>query len=249
MPERPPESSKRRKRWWARILQGVLVMIVLLAGFGTYEAVTWPDVAALARENPTTTAFIEDYRQRDRARGGSGEVAWRWVPYERISPQLKQAVLVAEDINFHSHKGFEWEEMRRAIEDTREEGKPLRGASTLTQQLAKNLWLSPSRNPWRKVKEALLTMQLERHLDKRRILELYLNVAELGPGIYGAEAAARHYFGKPAADLTPREAAALAASLPHPSTWHPGSDSSTYRRRVDRIARRMARAEWIFNLL
>jgi monofunctional biosynthetic peptidoglycan transglycosylase len=120
-----------------------------------------------------------------------------------------------------------------------------RGASTITQQLAKNLWLSRSRSPWRKAKEAALTWQLERGLDKRRILELYLNVAEFGPGVYGAGAAAQRYFGKPAAELGPDEAAQLAAALPNPAAWHPGASSAAYRRRVATIRERTARAAFL----
>jgi len=154
-------------------------------------------------------------------------------------------VLVAEDINFFSHHGFELAEIRNVLEQAIEEGELRRGASTITQQLARNLWLSPSRNPVRKLKEAILTWQIERTLDKRRILELYLNVVELGPGIYGVEAGSRRYFGKPAADLGPEEAAQLAASLPNPTTWHPGSGSRAYQRHVERIARRMAKADFL----
>ena len=124
------------------------------------------------------------------------------MPYARISPELKLAVLVAEDIDFFSHHGFAVAEMKKAVQEAWEEGEMPRGASTLTQQLAKNLWLSPSRNPLRKLKEALLTRSLEKHLAKRRILELYLNVVEFAPGVYGAEAAAQRFFGKPAAGLS-----------------------------------------------
>ena len=136
-------------------------------------------------------------------------------------------------------------ELRAALEEAWEEKALPRGASTITQQLAKNLWLSPSRNPLRKVKEAILTWQLERELSKRRILELYLNVVEFGPGIYGAEAAGRHYFGKSARSLTERQAAQLAAGLPRPRSWHPGKDSRAYRRKVRTIERRMGKASWV----
>ena len=203
-----------------------------MLGWAGWEYWTWPDVARLARERPATTAFIEEYRARQRAEGKPEKVAWTWTPYAAISPHLKRAVLVAEDISFFSHRGFELKEMRNAMEEALREGDLPRGASTITQQLAKNLWLSSSRNPLRKVREAVLTWQLERALPKRRILELYLNVAEFGPGIYGAGAASQRYFGKAAADLEPREAAALAAGLPKPRSWHPGSTSAAYQRRV-----------------
>jgi monofunctional biosynthetic peptidoglycan transglycosylase len=124
-----------------------------------------------------------------------------------------------------------------------------RGASTITQQLAKNLWLSPARNPVRKLKEGILTRQLEARLGKRRILELYLNVAEFGPGVYGAEAASRRYFGKAASELSEDEAAQLAAALPNPRMWHPGASGPAYRRYVDTLKRRMVKAQFLVKLL
>ncbi|MEZ5331629.1 MAG: monofunctional biosynthetic peptidoglycan transglycosylase [Thermoanaerobaculia bacterium] len=219
-----------------------LLALLALACFALYEAATWPDVARLATERPETSAFIDAARQRY----GADRVAWRWVPYASISPNLKVAVVVAEDIDFFSHEGFATGEIRSALHDAWEERRLPRGASTITQQVAKNLWLSPSRNPWRKVKEAILTRQLERHLEKRRILELYLNLAELGPGIFGAEAASRHFYSRPASSRSAREAAQLAAGLPRPSSWHPGVDSRGYRSYVDSIVRRMEKAGgWI----
>jgi monofunctional biosynthetic peptidoglycan transglycosylase len=223
-----------------------LAVAIAAAGFALFEWITWPDVAALATEPPKSTAFIERYRERQRAAGKSDKVEWKVVPYARISDELKVAVLVAEDIDFYSHDGFAIAELEKAIAEAWEKGEAPRGASTITQQLAKNLWLSPSRNPWRKVKEALLTRSLERHLEKRRILELYLNFVELGPGIYGAEAAALHYFGKSAAALGADEAAQLAGALPKPSSWHPGATSKVYRSRVARILRRMDKARWLY---
>lgn len=235
-----PYILARRKLWTLGLVAGAAAFV----GWALWEAATWPDISALAQKNPPTTAFIEAYRGWGWF-GPRNPVEWSFVPYGRISPNLKRAVLVAEDIGFFSHDGFATEEMRRALEDAWEEKSLPRGASTVTQQLAKNLYLSPSRNPLRKVKEAILTAQLEYHLSKRRILELYLNVAELGPGIYGAEAAARHYFGKSARALTDREAAQLAASLPYPEGWHPGSRSARYQRRVRIVLRRMPQAWWL----
>jgi monofunctional biosynthetic peptidoglycan transglycosylase len=215
------------------------------AAFALFELATWPDVARLSRETPRSTAFQERWQARERAAGRGGAYAWHPVPWARISDQLKLAVVVGEDIDFFSHRGFAFGEMRRALSDAWSARRAPRGASTITQQLAKNLWLSPSRNPWRKMKEALLTRELERTLGKRRILELYLNVAELGPGIWGAEAAARRYYGKAAADLTAYEAASLAAALPRPAEWHPGVDRSGYRNAVERLRARMAGADWV----
>jgi len=226
-------------------LSGALALIVagVLVSVLAYEGWTWPKVAALARDRPLTTAFIERYRHQQRARGQSDRVDWRWVPYGRIAVSLKRAVLVAEDANFFSHRGFDFAEIDKAIREAIEEAEAPRGASTITQQLAKNLWLSASRNPYRKLKEVILTWQLERALSKRRILELYLNVVELGPGVFGVEAASRRYFGKPAADLGDDEAAQLAASLPNPTTWHPGAASRAYQRRVATIRQRMDRVD------
>lgn len=210
---------------------------------------TWPSVGRLATARPATTAFIEQYRAEQRAAGRPTRVAWTWTPYAAISPALKRAVLVSEDVNFFSHHGFALDEMQSALEDALRDRELPRGASTITQQLAKNLWLSRSRNPLRKAKEAVLTWQLERRLSKRRILELYLNVVEFGPGVYGVGAASQRYFAKPPADLDESEAAQLAAVLPSPSTWRPGSASPGYRRRVAAIERRMERATFLWKLI
>lgn len=210
-----------------------------------YEVITWPNVAALAQHNPRSTAFIERYESAQRADPEKPPLRWSWTPWTSMSASLKRAVVVAEDAEFFFHDGFSEREIRAAIEKAIERRELPRGASTITQQLAKNLWLSPSRNPLRKVEEALLTKQLEQNLTKRRILEIYLNVAEFGPGIYGAEAASRAYFGKSAAGLSVRESAALAASLPKPSKWHPGSNSRYYNRRAGRIERMAMRAGFL----
>ena len=238
MTPRSAKSSSRSRRRWPRVL-GVALLVAL--AFVVYEAVRWPDVRGLATRAPASTAFIDRYRAVERQAGRPARVEWTWIPYGRIAPSLKRAVVAAEDTSFFTHRGFATSEIRDAIDEAVKELGPPRGASTITQQLAKNLWLSPSRNPIRKVKEAVLTRQLEKALTKRRILELYLNVVEFGPGVYGAEAASRHYFHKAAADLTDEEAAQLAAALPRPSIWHPGVGTSAYRRYVDLIRRRMQR--------
>ncbi len=206
---------------------------------------TWPDVEALQASNPETTAFIERYRQARRDAGESDAVRWSPVPYDEISTGLKRAVVASEDTEFFFHDGFSSHELREAVRKAIRERKAPRGASTISQQLVKNLWLSPSRSLTRKLREAMLTRQLERALSKSRILELYLNVAEFGPGIYGAEAAAQHYFGKPAAQLTSREGAMLAAGLPRPRSWNPSSGSESYARRVDRILEIESRLEFL----
>jgi len=216
-----------------------------LAALGLGEWATWPDVAGLAHENPKTTAFLDTWRARERAAGRSGRAELRWVPYDRISRELGLAVLVGEDIDFFQHHGFAVDQIKIAVDQAWQHGDAPRGASTITQQLAKNLWLSPSRNPWRKVKEALLTRELERRLSKRRILELYLNVVQFGPDVWGAGAASRRYFGRDAAELDEVQAAELAAALPRPSSWHPGVASRGYRGAVARILERMRHADWV----
>jgi monofunctional glycosyltransferase len=237
-----PRRGRHVRRW---LLVAGLACLVGATAWITWEAWRWPDVAVLVRRNPVSTAFMDRYRVAERERGRDGRFAWTWVPYSAIAPSLKRAVLVAEDIGFFQHEGFEPGEMRLAVERALDTQELPRGASTITQQLAKNLWLSPSRDPVRKTKEAILTWQLERWLAKRRILELYLNVVEFGPGVYGAEAASRRYFGKPASALTEDEAAQLAAALPSPRAWHPGATAAGYRRHVETIKRRMARADFL----
>ncbi len=241
--------SGGRRRGGRLVRRAALVVLLAGAAWVAYEAWRWPAVGALATRPPRTTAFIERYRAEQRAAGRVPRVAWTWVPYAAISPYVKQAVLVAEDIGFFTHHGFDLDALEDALDRAVERKALPRGASTITQQLAKNLWLSPSRSPVRKLREAALTWQLERTLGKRRILELYLNVAEFGPGIYGVEAAGRHYFGKPAAALGPDEAAQLAASLPNPRSWHPGATAPAYRDYAARVRRRMDRAQWLWSLL
>lgn len=230
-----------RTRFFGR---AALVGMAAIAACAVYLWASWPDVGRLARSFPESTAFIDAYR-----RESGTDPLWTPVPYTAVSVHLKRAVLVAEDIDFFSHEGFAVDEMKKAVRDAWEDREFPRGASTITQQLAKNLWLSPSRNPLRKVKEAVLTRQLERTLEKKRILALYLSVVEFGPGVYGAEAAARKFFGKPAATLTENEAAQLAAGLPRPRSWHPGATARGYARRVASIERRMEKARWLWNVL
>jgi monofunctional biosynthetic peptidoglycan transglycosylase len=235
-----------RRSFAGRLVRRLLLLCLLLfAAWIVWEAVTWPNVAALATRPPETTAFIERYKARERAAGRPPKGGIRWAPYTAISPDVKRAVLVAEDINFFSHRGFDWGAIRTAVEEALQDSEAPRGASTITQQLVKNLWLSPSRNPLRKVREAILTAQVEHTLSKRRILEIYLNVVEFGPSIYGVAPAAQAYFGSSPADLGEGEAALLAASLPRPSTWHPGSKSRAYQRYAAAIRARMDKADFL----
>jgi monofunctional biosynthetic peptidoglycan transglycosylase len=207
-----------------------------VAGFGwiAYAYLTLPDVRSLANENPATTAWIEMRAREARADGTSPRRVQRWVSYSRISPNLKRAVLVAEDAAFWEHEGVDYDELQRAMELGF-----IRGASTITQQLAKNLYLSPSRNPVRKFRELIIARRLEAELEKARIFEIYLNVIEWGDGIWGADAAARTYFGVPAAALGPSQAALLAGAIINPRLLNPAEPTPRLLRRQQIILRRM----------
>lgn len=200
---------------------------------------TLPDVRSLRSENPSTTAFIELRAREARARAAPPKRVQKWIPYARISQNLTRAVLVTEDSAFWQHEGIDFEQLRESMETNLERMEFARGGSTITQQLAKNLYLSPSKNPIRKVREFLIARRLEGELTKQRILELYLNVIEWGDGIYGAEAAARTYFGKSASDLSAQESALLAAAIANPHILNPGRPTARLRRRQQMIMRRM----------
>jgi monofunctional biosynthetic peptidoglycan transglycosylase len=233
---------RRRGGIWRRIGQGALA--VLAAGFGcaTYLYLTLPDVRVLRTENPTDTAFMRLRADEAVREGHEPKRAQIWVKYSRISPQLVRAVLVAEDSSFWEHSGIDFEQIKESMEINFERMEFARGASTITQQLAKNLYLTPSKNPVRKLRELLIARRLEAELSKRRILELYLNLIEWGDGMFGAEAAARRYFRKPAAALTADEAALLAAAIINPRAWDPGRPTARLRTRQQMILRRMGAA-------
>src|SRR5712692_2672269 len=210
-------------------------------GFGCvgYAYLTLPDVRALRQANPSTTAFIELRSEEARAKGLRPRRVQRWVGYGHISPDLKRAVLVAEDDAFWQHEGVDLDELEKSLQIDWARGRLVRGGSTITQQLAKNLYLSPSKNPLRKFLELIIARRLEAELKKARILELYLNVIEWGDGVYGAEAAARTYFHKSAADLDRSEAALLAAAIVNPRAMNPTRPTTRLVRRQQLILRRM----------
>jgi monofunctional biosynthetic peptidoglycan transglycosylase len=194
---------------------------LLLAAFVAFHFI-YPDVSKLRKENPNKSAFMQ-YREEEWAREGKKyKIQQIWVPYAAISPYLIKAVLIGEDDKFWQHEGFDYEAMQKAIEKDIKAKKFKLGGSTISQQLAKNLYLSPSKNPIRKIREAIITWRMERALPKKRLLELYLNVAEWGDrGIFGIEAASRNYYGKSASALGPEEASRLAAVLPNPRKFNP----------------------------
>jgi monofunctional biosynthetic peptidoglycan transglycosylase len=208
-------------------------------GYFIYLYLTIPDVRDLRTNNPQTTAFIELRAQEARAEGRQARRAQQWVPYSRISPNLKRAVLVAEDAGFWGHEGIDIVEIRKSLETDWEKGTFMRGASTVTQQLAKNLYLSPSRNPFRKLRELIITRRLEHELTKTRIFELYLNEIEWGDGIYGAEAAARTYFGTSASALSPDQAALMAGAIVNPRLLNIAHPNVRLRNRQRIIRARM----------
>lgn len=213
--------------------------MAVVFGCAVYVYLTLPDVRPLRDRQPELTAFQALRAREARARGEEPRHVQRWVPYARISPHLKRAVLTAEDAKFWQHDGLDYAQIRESMEVNIERREFARGASTITQQLAKNLYLSPSKDPLRKVRELLIARRLEAELTKQRILELYLNVIEWGDGIYGAEAAARTYFRKPAVSLGPHESALLAAALVNPRLLDPARPNARLRRRQAMIARRM----------
>lgn len=225
----------------------IWTVIMLLFALVLVEYLTLPGISAIERlkkENPKTTALMKArVAENEDARTG-WKVNQRWVPLSRMSPHLIHAVVVAEDGSFYDHEGFDWYEVRESFEKNIEEGRFARGASTITQQLAKNLYLSASKDPIRKLKEAIITMQLESSLSKNRLLEIYLNVIEWGNGVFGAEAAALRYFGKSASDLSREEAARMAAVIPRPLKFQPDGDSRYVRYRQKIILARMESRGW-----
>lgn len=221
------------KKKYIYIAIGVLVALAIIF------VATLPSVSRLRKENPKKTAMME-YREAEWAAKGKKRKAFQiWVPYSAISPYVAKAIIIAEDDHFWSHEGFDYEAIQKAIEKNLKAKKFKAGGSTISQQLAKNLYLSPSKNPVRKLREAVITWRLEREISKKRILEIYLNVVEWGDGVFGIEAAARHHFGKSASELGPMEAARLAAVLPNPRRL----DASGEQKYVNR------RAEVIYNIM
>jgi monofunctional biosynthetic peptidoglycan transglycosylase len=243
---RSPWSARESRSWWeARLHIRRLFARTVAAGaalafaFLAYLYLTLPDVRGLARTNPKKTAFME-LRERESAQRGRALRHYQiWVPYTRMSPNLKRAVLVAEDDAFWQHQGIDMEQLKISIRNDIAKGQAIRGGSTITQQLAKNLYLSPSRDPVRKLRELFIARRLEAALSKGRIFEIYLNVIEWGDGIWGAEAAARSYFGTSASTLSPEQAALLAGAIINPRVYSPAHPNARLLRRQRIILSRM----------
>jgi monofunctional biosynthetic peptidoglycan transglycosylase len=221
-------------------------MMIGLGCIAVFEYFSLPSVSIekLRSENIGVTALMAQRAEEAEDHGRPFKIVQKWVPLSRISRNLINAVVVAEDGTFFSHGGFDWYEMQESLERNLDEGRSVRGASTITQQLAKNLFLSTSKSPVRKLKEAVLTLRLEENLSKMRILELYLNIIEWGNGIFGVEAAAQKYFRVSAGSLSREQAARLAAVIPSPLKHTPNIDSRYVLRRSSTVLRRMEARGW-----
>ena len=189
--------------------------------------------------DPGATAFMQARLARLQEKKSRAALRQEWVPYNRIAVSLKRAIVAAEDAKFLAHEGFDWEGIQKAYEKNLKKGKVVSGGSTISQQLAKNLFLSGERTWWRKAQEAVITVMMETIMTKRRILEIYLNVIEWGDGVFGAEAAAHHHFGVAAANLSAEQAAQLAAMVPSPRRYHAGSETPYLQKRKEIILSRM----------
>ncbi len=217
---------------WRLILLGLIALTLLQFWF---LSCVW----SWTVQNPDSTAFMRSRLEHLREERPDARLQYQWVPYRSVSLHLKRAVIAAEDSGFLNHDGFDWDGIRKAYEKNVREGEVVAGGSTITQQLAKNLFLSGDRAFWRKAQEAAITVMLEVIMDKRRIFELYLNVIEWGDGVFGAEAAARHHFGVGAAELDAEQAARLAAMVPSPRRYTPGRNTAYLQRRTQALIARM----------
>jgi monofunctional biosynthetic peptidoglycan transglycosylase len=230
-----PHTGNQMKLVWK-----ITLILLILGGLDIGRYLLYPNIASLKEERPIPTAFME-YRESQWAdENRDMQITQKWVSMNQISPNIIKAVLIGEDDGFYHHDGFDVNGMENAIERSIKKGT-LAGGSTISQQLSKNLYLSPSKNPVRKIKEAILTWRIEKTLSKRRILEIYLNVAEWGDGIFGIEAASRHYYHKSAKNLTAREASSLAAVLPNPIRYNAIGNQRYVKNRARIIYKTMKR--------
>ncbi len=235
---KPKKPTRRKaKPLWRRLL-GRLVLLAL-AMVLAWHAWVYAQIWWWETHPPQSTAFMSDRLSAMQEQNPDATLKHKWVPYERISSSLKRAVMVAEDSAFTQHEGFDWDGIEAAWKKNIKKGRIVAGGSTISQQLAKNLFLSGSRSPLRKGEEAIITLMIEQRLDKRRIFEIYLNVIEWGDGVFGAEAAARHYFGVSANNLSPQQAAKLAAMIPNPRYYDKHRSTRYLNRRTATISKRM----------
>ena len=224
-------------RWLKRLLLGGLVLLVLYQIWLFGWVLWWNWV------NPDTTRFMNIRLDELRIKEPQAQLQKQWLAYDRISANLKRAIIAAEDARFVDHEGFDWEGIQHALEKNQRKGRVVAGGSTISQQLAKNLFLTPAKTPWRKAEEALITLMLETVWSKQRIFEVYLNVIEWGNGVFGAEAAARHYYNTSAAQLGPEQAARLAGMVPNPRYYDRNRSAPGLGRKAAIILGRMPGAE------
>jgi monofunctional biosynthetic peptidoglycan transglycosylase len=224
-------------RWSLRIGAALLAALFLYNLWIFGHIVYWRSF------NPSASAFMTEQLARLQEEDPEAELRHKWVPYERISPNLQRAMIASEDAKFVDHEGFDWDGIEAAFEKNLKQGRIVAGGSTISQQLAKNLFLSGKKTPWRKLEEAMITVMLEAVMDKRRIFEIYLNVIEWGNGVFGAEAAARHYYRTSAARLSAGQAAKLAAMVPNPRFYDEHRNAPGLARKTRIILRRMPLAD------
>jgi monofunctional biosynthetic peptidoglycan transglycosylase len=221
------------KRWFLRLF------LLFLAAVLAYQLWIFGHVFYWNAYNPSSTAFMRDRLGLLRQKNPAATLRVRWVPYEQISQSLKRAVIAAEDGKFPEHEGFDFDAMQKAYQKNLQKGRVVAGGSTISQQLAKNLFLSGEKTPWRKLQEAVITFMLEKIMSKRRILEIYLNVIEWGNGVFGAEAATRYYYGVSASSLSAEQAAHLAAMIPNPRFYDLNRNTPWLLKKTGIILRRM----------
>ena len=224
-------------RWTGRILLALLALLLL------YQLWIAAHIGWWVSHNPSTSSFMDDRLEVMQSKNPKAGLQHVWVPYKNISGHLKRALIAAEDAKFLDHEGFDWEGIQKAYAKNLKKGKIVAGGSTISQQLAKNLFLTTKRTPWRKGEEVIITLMLEALMDKERIFEIYLNVIEWGNGVFGAEAAARHYYHVSAAQLSAEEAAKLAAMVPNPRYYDAHREAPGMLRKTDIILSRMNDAE------
>ena len=220
-------------RWFWRSVKIFFAFLVL------YQVWLFAHICWWVKYNPSSSAFMETRLEIMQGRNPRASLQHRWIPYSKISDNLKRALVAAEDASFVDHEGFDWEGIQKAYEKNLRKGRIVAGGSTISQQLAKNLFLSTRRTPWRKLEETVITLMLEAVMDKQRIFEIYLNIIEWGNGVFGAEAAARHYFQVSAAQLSAEQAAKLAAMVPNPRYYDKHREAPGLLLKTDIILERM----------
>ncbi|MGD2090738.1 MAG: monofunctional biosynthetic peptidoglycan transglycosylase [Candidatus Aminicenantes bacterium] len=223
-------------------LLGILLVSLLFVG---YFFLSLPDVEFLKTRNPETTALIEQRKAEAKKKGRKLKIRQKWISFDDIPQLFKDTVRVSEDIDFYHHSGIDYYELKEAIKRNLKEGKKARGGSTITQQLAKNLFLSTKKSYYRKLREFFIAKSLEKYLSKNRIFHIYLNIIELGPGIFGVEAASEYYFGKPVAELELVEIIRLVSVLPKPLRVTPLSNSRYLKWRANLLLERLSKYEFI----